>query len=338
MRAADRTSAGMTRREFGQLALSGVPAALMLGGGPLGAAAPLRSALKIDSKIKNVQFGAITYSFRGINALDEIINGFVSLGLGEMELMSNHCETAAGLPPAPARGGGQGRGRGATPPTAEEQAAIDAVNKARSDWRRSATAATFAPVRKKIEAAGISIGLLCYNMNVRTTTDDDIEYAFLMAKAVGAKAISTSTQVSMAKRLAPFAEKHKMMVGFHGHNAVNAPDEVSTRETFEAVMAAGKYLGANLDIGHFTAANGDSVAFLKQHHARVTNLHVKDMKRDNGPYVAFGTGDSPIREVLQLLSREKWEIPANIEYEYGDPDGTMAALAKCFDYCKKALA
>jgi len=175
-------------------------------------------------------------------------------------------------------------------------------------------------------------------MNVRTTSDDDIEYGFMMAKGLGVNLMSTSTQVSMAKRLAPFTEKHKVRVGFHGHNDLDRPDEVSSKETFEAVMAAGKYLGANLDIGHFTAANGDSVAFIKEHHDRITNLHIKDMKRNGGSYTPFGQGDSPIKEVLQLLSKEKWDIPCSIEYEYNDPDGTIAAMEKCLKYCKDALA
>src|ERR1051326_3150082 len=98
----------------------------------------------------------------------------------------------------------------------------------------------------------------------------------MMAKWLGVDAISTSTQVSMAKRLAPFAEKHKMMVGFHGHDSTTQPDEVHTEASFKAVMAAGRYLRANLDIGHCVAANGDPVAFLNTHHARITNLHVKD--------------------------------------------------------------
>lgn len=315
-----------SRREFGKLALAGVPASVVLANLPLSARAA------IDSRIKGVQFGAITYSFRGINDLDAIIKGYVELGFGEMELMSNTAETAAGIPPAAPRAA-----RG-TQPTPEQAAAIEAANKARAEWKRSATAATFAPVKKKIADAGIDLRLLCYNMNVRTTSDEDIEYGFMMARALGVKAMTTSTQVSMAKRLVPFVEKHKMTIGFHGHDNLADKDEISSKDTFEAIMAESRYFGANLDIGHFTAANGDSVAFIKQHHARITNLHVKDMKRNGGPYTPFGTGDSPIKEVLQLLSREKWDIPANIEYEYGDPDGTMAALKKCFDYCKAALA
>jgi sugar phosphate isomerase/epimerase len=165
--------------------------------------------------------------------------------------------------------------------------------------------------------------------------DEDIEYGFNMAKWLGVKAMSTSTQVSMAKRIAPFAEKHKLMVGFHGHDNVSQPDEVHNEASFKAVMAAGKYLGANLDVGHYTAANGDAVAFIKQYHARITNLHLKDMKRNQGGYTPFGAGDAPLKEVLQLLSKEKWDMPVNIEFEYGGD--ALVEVAKCFDFVKAAL-
>src|SRR5437762_3185037 len=86
----------------------------------------------------------------------------------------------------------------------------------------------FGQIPSKIGDAGIELRLLCYNMNVRSTTDEEIEYAFMMAQWLGVKAISTSTQVSMAKRLAPFADKHKMLVGFHGHSNTTNADEVCT--------------------------------------------------------------------------------------------------------------
>jgi sugar phosphate isomerase/epimerase len=194
----------------------------------------------------------------------------------------------------------------------------------------------FKDVKKKFNAAGVDVHLLCFNMNVKTTTDADIEYAFRMAKALGVRAISTSTQVSMAKRVAPFADKHKLMVGFHGHDQVDRPDEVSTEETFKTVMAASKYLGANLDIGHYTAANGDPLDFIQKYHDRITNLHLKDRKRDHGQNVPWGQGDTPIKPVLQLLKTNRYRFPANIEFEYdGDP---IAEVRKCLEYCKEALA
>src|SRR4029079_3556036 len=111
----------MNRREFNKLAFAGVPASLLFRNAPLGALA------KIDSKIKNVQFGSITYSFNSIGTVDEIINSYVTLGLGETEVMCDHCAAAAGMPAAPARGA-----RGQTP-TPDQQAAIDAATKLRAD-------------------------------------------------------------------------------------------------------------------------------------------------------------------------------------------------------------
>jgi sugar phosphate isomerase/epimerase len=329
-----------SRRDFGKLALAGLPAAAMLKAFP---ALTLEARDKINSKIGGVTIGAITYSFRTITDAKEIIKAYQTIGLGEMELMSNHAEALAGIPSA---GGGGGR-RGGTPPTPEQLAAREAAQKAAAEWRKSASEATFKPVRKMIDDAGIDLRLLCYNMSdlrtmpdgrVTGTTDEQIEYGFMMAKWLGVEAISTSTQVSMAKRTAPFADKHKMMLGFHGHANTTDTNEVASPETFEAVMAASKYHAANLDIGHYTEAGYDPVAFIQKHHARITNLHLKDKKKaerggTNGPW---GTGDTPIKDVLKLVQKEKYKFPCNIEFEYeGDP---VTEVTKCLQLCKEMLA
>ena len=308
----------LSRRDFGTLLLAGLPLSLLLD--------------KINSTIGGVQIGAITYSFRAL-PVEDVLKAYTTIGLGEMELMSNHCEALAGAPSG--RGGGGRRGQPMTP---EQQAARDAAVKALADFRKNATEATFAPVRKRIGDMGVDLKLLCYNMNVDRTTDDEIEYAFMMAKWLGVDAISTSTQVSMAKRLAPFADRHKMMVGFHGHANTQDKNEVATPESFDEVMAASKYHGANLDIGHYTEAGYDPVAFIEKNHGRITNLHLKDKKKavnggQNGPW---GTGDTPIQECLKLLQKNKWNIPANIEFEYeGDP---VTEVTKCLQLCREYLA
>ena len=219
--------------------------------------------------------------------------------------------------------------------TPEEQAAADARAAELRKWRMSATEATFKPVKKKIEDAGIDLRILCYNMNVNSTKDDEIEYGFMMAKALGVKVMSTSTQVSMAKRTAPFADKHKIYLAYHGHDQTKNPDEVSSPDTFAAILAASKYHAINLDIGHFTAANFDPVAYIQEHHDRITHLHLKDRKKDHGENVPWGQGDTPIKTVLQLLRDKKYNMPGNIEFEYpGDP---MVEIPKCLQYAKDAL-
>ena len=45
-------------------------------------------------------------------------------------------------------------------------------------------------------------------------------------------------------------------------------------------------------------------------------------------------------EVLQLMKKEKWTFPAEVELEYKIPDysSAVAEVAKCVEYCKEALA
>ncbi len=311
-----------SRRDFGKLVFAGLPLTLAFAG--------------LDSKINGVQIGAITYSFRTIPDAEEIVKAYQKLGLSEVELMSNHAEALAGAPASAAPAGGGRRGE----QTPEQQEAAKKAAQARAEelrtWRSSVSMDKFKDVRKKWNDAGVDVRLLTFNMNVNSTKDEDIEYAFQMAKALGVKAITTSTQVSMAKRVAPFADKHKLMVGFHGHDQTDRPDEVSTEETFKTVMAASKYIGANLDIGHYTAANGDPVAFIEKYHDRITNLHLKDRKKSHGDNVPWGQGDTPIKEVLQLLKKNRYDFPGNIEFEYGgDP---VVEVGKCLEYCREALA
>ena len=223
--------------------------------------------------------------------------------------------------------------------TEEQISAARERNKEIIAWRKSASMEKYKALGKKFRDAGVDLRFLCYNMT-EAITDDEIEYAFQMAKALGAKAISATTQVSVSKRVAPFAEKHKMMVGYHGHDATWDPNEFATPESFAAAMAHSKYNGINLDIGHFTAANYDPVPFLKQHHARITNLHLKDRKKDHGPNVPWGQGDTPLKEVLLLLKKEKYQIPGNIEMEYPVPEGSTlnGEMGKCLQFARDVLA
>lgn len=339
-----------SRRDFGKIALASLPLAKAL------------QAKRIDSKFDGVQIGAITYSFNRLAAPDPqaIINAFVEIGLGECELMSNHCEALAGAPAMPAfgRGGGGGAGRapaadqkggdqkggrkggGRIPLTPEQQAERQAAMEKLAQWRAGANAATWKTVTKKFNDAGVDVALLCYNMQ-DSMKDEDIEYGFSMAKGLGVKGMTTSTTLTMAKRIAPIADRHKLLVGYHGHDATNDPNQTATLESYDTLMGYGKYNGINLDIGHFTAAGYDAVDFIKKHHDKITNLHIKDRKKDHGPNVAvWGTGDTPMKQVLQLLKTQHYKFPANLELEYPIPEGSdiITEAKKCLAYVKSCLA
>jgi sugar phosphate isomerase/epimerase len=85
--------------------------------------------------------------------------------------------------------------------------------------------------------------------------------------------------------------------------------------------------------------NVSPVDFMKQHHARITHVHVKDRKKNEGPNMPFGEGDTPIVEVLRLIRDNRWPIQATIEFEYPVPSGStrMAEIARAVKYCRAAL-
>jgi sugar phosphate isomerase/epimerase len=195
-------------------------------------------------------------------------------------------------------------------------------------------------LRKQFDEAGIDLGVLCYNMN-GNITDDEIDYAFHMAQALGVRAISSSSTVTIAKRVAAFADKYKLTWAGHGHDDVCDPEQFARPETFEKIIALSPYIGINLDIGHFTAGGYDAVAFIRRYNGRITNLHLKDRVKNpqgggRGQNLRWGDGETPIKEVLQLLRREQYPFPANIEYEYQGTDSVIE-VAKCLQYCKDAL-
>jgi sugar phosphate isomerase/epimerase len=214
------------------------------------------------------------------------------------------------------------------------------AKKAREDlrqWRLNTPADHFHAVRDKFHAAGIQI--FAYTVNFRDDfTDDEIDKCFEQAKALGAGVIATSTQLSFAKRLAPFADKHQHIVALHGHSNVKDPNEFSSPATFEAGLALSDLFRINLDIGHFTAANFDPVAYIEKQHSKITHLHMKDRKRNDGPNEPFGEGDTPIKQVLLLLKSKRYPIPAFVEYEYRGTGTPVEEVKKALAFEKAALS
>ncbi|MBS1788940.1 MAG: sugar phosphate isomerase/epimerase [Acidobacteria bacterium] len=286
----------LTRREWSKLALGSVAAAAL----PFDAF----SAEKPNSKVKGVQIGAQSYSFRD-RSLDEAIKGYLEVGLNCCELWSGHLE-----------------------PKGVDRAGL-------RTWRLTTPPSFFTLVGEKFKKAGIDLYALNYSFR-DDFTDEEINRGFEIAKALGAKCLTASSNVSTAKRVDPFAQKHKMRVGMHNHSNIR-PNEFATPDDFTKAMAGNsEYICINLDIGHFTAAGFDAVDYLKKHHDRIVTLHIKDRKKNQGDNVVFGQGDTPIKEVLTTLQKTGWKIPANIEYEYKGAD-TVAEVKACYEYCRKAL-
>jgi sugar phosphate isomerase/epimerase len=108
-------------------------------------------------------------------------------------------------------------------------------------------------------------------------------------------------------------------------------------------LSQSKYNGINLDVGHYAVSVNESpIPFIKEHHDRITCLHLKDrrLRTNGGRNMPWGQGDTPLREILQLMKTEGYKFPAGIELEYRIPDGSSATaeITRCLQFCKDALA
>lgn len=365
----------ISRREFAQAAACAMSGAVLFGGTRLkGQAAP-------NSRIGGVQIGVITGSFQGMPA-SEIIPAMRKIGLSEVELQSNHAEALAGAPtaaprqpnangtpavisasgllprceslpmvlsPAPAGAAPQAGQNAARPPQSPEQAA--AQQKLR-EWRAATTPETWQGVRKQFTDAGIDLRVLWYGLGFMNapTSDEDIDYAFRMGTGLGVRSMSGSSTISIAKRIAPVAEKYKMLWAGHTQDNIHDLNQFVTPAVYEELLSLSPYFRINLDIGYFTAAGFDAVPFIQKNHAKIADIHLKDRKRSSslGGDVTnntvnnypWGQGETPIKEVLQLLKKEKYDIPVQIEYDYGcrTSGDAVTEIARCYEYARKCLA
>ena len=114
-----------SRREFGKLALAGLPAAAVLGRADslFGAFAQA----KPNSLINGVQIGTITYSYRSMpdQSAEATLKYILDSGISAIELMGGPVESFAGAPTA-GRGGGAGAAP-AAPAAAADPAAAGAA-------------------------------------------------------------------------------------------------------------------------------------------------------------------------------------------------------------------
>jgi len=261
------------------------------------------SAAKPDSKFGGVQIGVITYSYRSLpGSAEDLLKYIVQCGISSVELMGGPAEQFA-------------RAHAEGP---------DGV------------IGGFKALRKLYNDAGVNIHIVKFgNIGDGGMSDEQIEYYFQAAKAVGARGITRELSDAAAKRLGPIADKHQIVIGFHNHTQLKPT-------TYDGdILSYGKYLGINLDIGHYVAGtNEPAIPLIEKHADRILSLHLKDRKKDNGPNMPFGQGDTEVAAVLQYMKKNNLTFPGDIELEYRVPEGSDAVreVTKCVRFCKEALA
>jgi sugar phosphate isomerase/epimerase len=203
----------------------------------------------------------------------------------------------------------------------------------------------FKQLRKMYNDAGVTI--YAYKTDGMRkdlqTSDEELDYMFNVAAVLGAthttmELPSGPDAEAMLKRMAAFAEKHKVAIAYHTHMQ-------GSMTAFDQAFAVSKWSMSNVDLGHWVAGGnqgGSPLDFLTKYHDRIASFHIKDRTTPEhcSLNLPWGTGETPLTAILQLVKKNKWKMPASIELEYAVPEGSDAVqeVRKCVEFCRKALA
>ena len=340
-----------SRRKFlGTTALATAGMALQ-GTSIYGAPAILKSWNKPNSIINGVQIGVITYSFRSMEdqSAEAMLKYVLDSGISAIELIGDPAEVFAGRPDNPldmsAMWGLRRKERDGKitkdeeKELAEMQVLQEEYQTKVSAWRKTADMDKFAQFRKMYNDAGVNI----YAFKPRNTfgkenSDADIDWGMKTAKVLGASHVTVEHPSDDAQtlRLGNFGKKHGIFVGYHGHTQ-------QTPTLWDTALKQSEFNSLNLDLGHYVAAGNDKpLDIIKTKHANIKSMHLKDRQTvANGQgNLAWGMGDTPIKEALQLMRDSKYQFPGTVELEYEIPEGSNAVeqVQKCLAYCEAALS
>jgi len=216
---------------------------------------------------------------------------------------------AAGAPAGPPMGGFQ-----RPQLTPEQEAEIVKYNQEVKDWRIALPLSKVEEARKLFNDAGIDIHIVKFSP--ARWSDEEIDYAFKAAKAMGAKGVSEEVGDESVKKLGPIAEKHGMYAVFHNH--MQFATEGFSYDPFLAVSPA---VMMNFDAGHFFGSTGiHPNTIIEKYHDRILSVHLKDKTGPNTDPAnmnqVWGQGEMPIADVLLLIKKNNWPLYCDIELEY----------------------
>ena len=289
---------------------------------------------KPNSKFGGVQIGAITYSYRWMPeaTIPAIADQVAASGVSSIELMGFPVEEYVGIPGGTTLKPFKKKG------DAKAKKKYDEMLKKQHDWRVSVSMDKFKEIRKMFNEAGVKIDILKLGFP-DFWTDEELDYAFNVAKTLGACGLTMEISEKAAKRMAPLAKKHGMYVIFHNHLQPQDPNF-----SFDKVLACGDHVMLNFDVGHNVKATGKNpVDMLKKYHDRIASIHLKDRvgpsNKAGNPDLPFGKGETPLKEILLTIQQNHWDIPCHIEIEYKPESNSdsVKEVKKSVEYCRRIL-
>ena len=187
--------------------------------------------------------------------------------------------------------------------------------------------------RKKYNDAGVLIEIVKFD-GIFAFTDDALDYAFELAKALGARAISTEIAEDGPKRLGAVRRQAQ------DDGRLPRPRGDGPGELGEAVRLRD---AQRREPRHRPLRRGQprlAVPFLKQHHDRITHVHVKDRKANKGQHAvrpgrhADRRSASPASATTSGTSRPR----SSSSTRFPAGSDRMTEIKKSVEFCRTALA
>lgn len=288
-----------------------------------------------NSQFAGVQIGVITYSFRDLEGgLEATLNACIEAGLSSVELMGTGVEVYLGAPENPV----QRRPTPNNPLTDEEKRAVAHYNNELKEWRKTnGTVNAYIQLRKKFNDAGVNIHIYKWTAG---DTEDELDYSFKVAKALGAIGITTELNDKNARLLGPVAENNGMFSILHNHAQFAKPGF-----DVDKLLAYSPANRLNFDVGHYFGSTGLNPAdFIRNYHDRIASIHLKDKTGPDNATLkntnqVWGQGETPLAEVLHLIRDQRLPIYCDIELEYPvNPWSTSVKEVKtCKEFCRQIL-
>ena len=184
-------------------------------------------------------------------------------------------------------------------------------------WRTTVALAPLADLRRVWHEADVSIEIVRVPHLV-LWSDDEVDYACRVARAVGARTLTTCASLAGPRRLVALADRHDLQLSFTN-------DETTSAAELGRILQHDDSITVGVDIDAWTTGGlGSPVPFLKEHGPRISHVRVKNVDK------------TLLVEVLRLIRDNAWTLPVMLAIDQTG-DAWLSAARDALDDCDAAL-
>ncbi|MDR1584469.1 MAG: sugar phosphate isomerase/epimerase [Prevotellaceae bacterium] len=192
--------------------------------------------------------------------------------------------------------------------------------------------AAFHEKLKEANVTGYGVGPIYMNSEL------EVDNAFEYAKKVGVNLIVGVPLHELLPYVDKKVKEYNMNYAIHLHGPDMPNKYPDADDVWKHVKDLDPRVGMCLDVGHDTRNGKNPVADLKKYHARVFDIHIKDVTEASkaGQTCEMGRGVIDIPAFVRMLRKVKYNGACSLEFEK-DMTDPLAGLAESIGYFKGVI-